>query len=58
MLAYLERIAAANIEQAAGVLTTTRAPLFPQVGYSGTAARQRLSSASRCGGAWGRAYRA
>lgn len=38
------RIAAANIEQAAGVLTTTRAPLFPQVGYSGSAARHRLST--------------
>jgi multidrug efflux system outer membrane protein len=38
------RIAAANIEQAAGVLTTTRAPLFPQVGYRGNAARHRLST--------------
>jgi multidrug efflux system outer membrane protein len=38
------RIAAANIEQAAGVLTTTRSPLFPQVSYNGSAARQRLSA--------------
>ena len=38
-------IAAANIEQAAAVLTQTRAPLFPQAGYSGAAARQRSSEA-------------
>jgi multidrug efflux system outer membrane protein len=38
------RIAAANIELAAGVLTTTRSPLFPQVSYNGSAARQRLSA--------------
>jgi outer membrane protein, multidrug efflux system len=37
------KIAAANIEQAAGVLTQTRAPLFPQAGYGATAARERLS---------------
>ncbi|NJD33171.1 MAG: efflux transporter outer membrane subunit [Gammaproteobacteria bacterium] len=37
------KIAAANVEQAAGVLTTARAPLFPQVGYDGTAARARFS---------------
>ena len=37
------KIAAANIEQAAGVLTTTRAPLFPQVSYAGSASRQRIS---------------
>ena len=37
------KIAAANVEQAAGVLTTTRAPLYPQVNYQGDAARQRLS---------------
>jgi len=36
-------IAAANIEQAAGVLTQVRAPLFPQISYSAGAARQRLS---------------
>lgn len=37
------KIAAANIEQAAGVLMQTRAPLFPQVTYDGSAARERLS---------------
>lgn len=37
------KIAAANIEQAAGVLTQTRAPLFPQVSYAGSASRQRVS---------------
>lgn len=37
------QIAAANIEEAAGVLTQTRAPLFPQADYSGTALRQRLT---------------
>jgi multidrug efflux system outer membrane protein len=40
------KIAAANIEQAAGVLMQTRAPLFPQIGYSGIAARERLSQLS------------
>jgi outer membrane protein, multidrug efflux system len=38
------RIAAANVEQAAGVLTTTRSPLFPQVGYSGVGGRTEFSS--------------
>ncbi len=37
------KIAAANIEQAMGVLTQTRAPLFPQINYGATAARQRFS---------------
>jgi multidrug efflux system outer membrane protein len=37
-------IAAANIEQAAGLLTTTRAPMFPQASYQGTAARARFTS--------------
>ena len=37
------RVAAANIELAAGILTTTRSPLFPQVSYNGGAARQRFS---------------
>jgi multidrug efflux system outer membrane protein len=37
------KIAAANIEQAAGVAAQTRAPLFPQANYDGTAARQRGS---------------
>ena len=40
------KIAAANVEQAAGVLTQTRAPLYPQVNYQGDAARQRLSENS------------
>jgi multidrug efflux system outer membrane protein len=37
------KIAAANVAQAAGVVTTTRAPIFPQVNYQGTATRLRLS---------------
>jgi multidrug efflux system outer membrane protein len=37
------KIAAANIEQACGLLIQTRAQLFPQVSYSGSAARERLS---------------
>jgi multidrug efflux system outer membrane protein len=37
------QIAVANVEQAAGILTTTRSPLFPQVSYQGQAARQRFS---------------
>lgn len=37
------KIAAANIEAAAGVLLQTRSPLFPQLQYSGSAARQLLS---------------
>lgn len=36
-------IAAANVEQAAGVLTQTRAPLFPQLSYGASAYRQRGS---------------
>lgn len=35
------RIAAANVEQAAAVLTQTRAPLFPQASYGGEGAKQR-----------------
>ncbi|MFO1392381.1 MAG: efflux transporter outer membrane subunit [Steroidobacteraceae bacterium] len=38
------KIAAANVEQAAGVLTTTRSPLFPQVGYNGTGGRTEFST--------------
>ena len=37
------KIATANVAQAAGVLTTTRAPLFPQLDYQGSAARVRFS---------------
>jgi outer membrane protein, multidrug efflux system len=40
------KIAAANIDQAAGVLMQTRAPLFPQVNYSGSGTRQRVSEAN------------
>ena len=36
------KIAAANVEQAAGVFTSVRSPLFPQLGYQGDAARARL----------------
>ncbi len=35
-------IAAANVEQAAGVFTSVRSPLFPQIGYQGDGVRQRL----------------
>jgi multidrug efflux system outer membrane protein len=37
------KIAAANVEQAAGVLQSTRSPLYPQIGYQGTGARTRFS---------------
>ncbi len=37
------KIAAANVEQAAGLLMSTRSYLFPQVSYSGTGERQYLS---------------
>jgi multidrug efflux system outer membrane protein len=40
------KIAAANVAQAAGVVTTTRAPMFPQVNYQADAARLRLSQSS------------
>ena len=33
------KVAAANVEQAAGVLTQTRSSLFPQLGYNGSAGR-------------------
>jgi multidrug efflux system outer membrane protein len=39
------KIAAANIEQAAGMLMQIRAPLFPQASYSGDAMRQRVTAA-------------
>lgn len=35
------KVAAANVEQAVGVLTQTRSALFPQVGYDGTGGRAR-----------------
>ncbi|WAC06211.1 MAG: efflux transporter outer membrane subunit [Thermodesulfobacteriota bacterium] len=37
------KIAAANVEQAAGLLMTTRADLFPQVNYSASTTRERSS---------------
>jgi len=39
------QIAAANVEQAAAVLTQAKSPLYPQVGYSGSGARERGSEA-------------
>lgn len=39
------KVAAANVAQAAGVLTQTRSALFPQVGYDGTAGRARSTEA-------------
>lgn len=47
------RIAAANIEAAAGVLTQVRAPLFPQASYGADASRQRLSENNAFPGAGG-----
>ncbi len=37
------KIAAANIEQSAAVLTQSRSPLYPQVGYGGSGTRERAS---------------
>jgi outer membrane protein, multidrug efflux system len=37
------KVAAANVEQAAGVLTQTRSSLFPQVGYDGIGGRARTT---------------
>ena len=37
------KVAAANVEQAAGVLTQTRSALFPQVGYDGSGERARTT---------------
>jgi multidrug efflux system outer membrane protein len=42
------QIAVANVEQAAGVLTTTRSGFFPQASYQATATRQQYSN--RTGG--------
>lgn len=39
------QIAAARVEQAAAVLTQTRAPLYPQIGYGADAARARGTEA-------------
>jgi outer membrane protein, multidrug efflux system len=40
------KIAAANIENAIGIFLQVRAPLFPQIGYSGYYTRMRLSDAT------------
>ncbi|MDX9820160.1 MAG: efflux transporter outer membrane subunit [Desulfococcus multivorans] len=40
------RIAAANVEQAKASLMQVRSPLFPQIGYGGAGARQRISESS------------
>jgi outer membrane protein, multidrug efflux system len=40
------KIAAANVEQASAVLTSTRSPLFPQLNYQGAAGRYRFSQNS------------
>ena len=37
------KIAAANVEQASAVLTSTRSPLFPQLNYQAAGARYRFS---------------
>ena len=37
------KIAAANVEAAAAIVTQVRAPMFPQVGYAGLGERVRLS---------------
>ncbi len=47
------KIAAASLEQAAGVLTQTRAPLFPQANYGAGATRQRSSELGAAG--WSKA---
>jgi multidrug efflux system outer membrane protein len=40
------QIAAANVQAATAIITQTRSGLFPQVGYQGTASRQRLSESN------------
>lgn len=37
------RIAAANVEQAAGVVTSVRSPLYPQLSYQGAGTRERFA---------------
>ncbi len=39
------KVAAANVEAAAGILTQTRSALFPQLGYDGTGGRSRTTEA-------------
>lgn len=43
------KIASANVEQAAAVLTRTRSPLFPQASASGAATRQKVSELGAAG---------
>ncbi|HTQ00660.1 MAG TPA: efflux transporter outer membrane subunit [Casimicrobiaceae bacterium] len=43
---YSVKVAAANVETAAGVLTQTRSGLFPQLGYDGAAGRARTTESS------------
>ncbi|KAA0254481.1 MAG: efflux transporter outer membrane subunit [Acidobacteria bacterium] len=43
------KIAAANVEAAAAVLTQTKAPLYPSVGYGASAGRQRPSELTGTG---------
>jgi multidrug efflux system outer membrane protein len=43
------RIAAANVEQAAGVLEQTRSSLFPQIDYTANGGRYRYSTATASG---------
>ena len=45
------KIAAANVEQAAGVFTSVRAPIFPQIGYDGDGQRQRVPDRAAAAGA-------
>lgn len=47
------KAAAANVEAAAAVLTQTKAPLYPQVGYGAGAARQKASESTYAG--WNKA---
>ena len=41
------KVAAANVEQAAGIFTQTRSALFPQVGYDAAASRTRSSESGQ-----------
>ncbi len=41
------KVAAANVEQAAGFLAQTRSPLFPQVGYNAAGQRERVTESGR-----------
>jgi outer membrane protein, multidrug efflux system len=39
------KVAAANVEQAAGILTQSRSAMFPQIGYNGIGGRARTTEA-------------